>query len=138
MDTSIEFHDWGAIMGPVRTHRRGIHMEDFVTRYEHEQFEKRVDDAFRRTEKKVDELSTVVEELRTLPMLMRQVRDFQEANLVSQKELNRNLLERIDAIEKKPLTDISEARKTTVNTVVKVLVEALVIGLIIVIAGGIK
>lgn len=134
----IELYDWGAVLNPVRVHRRGIFMEEFVTRREHDEFSKRIEESLKRTEKRVDELHGVVEELRTLPIMVRQIRDLQETSLISMRESNSKLNARMDEIEKAPLKDVSEAKKTMIQTIVKVIVEALVIGLILVIAGGVQ
>jgi len=133
----IELHDWGAVLAPVKEHRRGNFMEEYLTRREHDEFARRIDDSMRRTEKRVDELHTFVEELRTLPIMVRQIRDLQETSLISMRENNAKLNNRMDEIEKAPLKDVNEAKKTMIQTVVKVVIEALVIGLMIVIAGGI-
>lgn len=113
-------------------------MEEFVTRREHDEFSKRIEESLKRTEKRVDELHGVVEELRTLPIMVRQIRDLQETSLISMRESNSKLNARMDEIEKAPLKDVSEAKKTMIQTIVKVIVEALVIGLILVIAGGVQ
>lgn len=134
---NIELHDWGAVLNPVKEHRRGSFMEEFVTRREHDEFARRIDDSMRRTEKRVDELHIVVEELRTLPTMVRQIRDLQETSLISMRETNTKLNARMDELEKAPLKDINEAKKTMIQTVVKVVIEALVIGLLIIIAGGV-
>ena len=134
----IELYDWGAVLNPVRVHRRGNFMEEFVTRREHDEFSKRIEESLKRTEKRVDELHGVVEELRTLPIMVRQIRDLQETSLISMRESNNKLNARMDEIEKAPLKDVSEAKKTMIQTIVKVIVEALVIGLILVIAGGVQ
>lgn len=133
----IELHDWGAVLAPVKEHRRGNFMEEYLTRREHDEFAKRIEESMRRTEKRVDELHTFVEELRTLPIMVRQIRDLQETSLISMRENNAKLNNRMDEIEKAPLKDVNEAKKTMIQTVVKVVIEALVIGLMIVIAGGI-
>lgn len=133
----IELHDWGAVLAPVKEHRRGNFMEEYLTRREHDEFARRIDDSMRRTEKRVDELHSFVEELRTLPIMVRQIRDLQETSLISMRENNAKLNNRMDEIEKAPLKDVNEAKKTMIQTVVKVVIEALVIGLMIVIAGGI-
>lgn len=113
-------------------------MEEFVTRREHDEFSKRIEESLKRTEKRVDELHDVVEELRTLPIMVRQIRDLQETSLISMRESNNKLNARMDEVEKAPLKDVSEAKKTMIQTIVKVIVEALVIGLILVIAGGVQ
>lgn len=133
----IELHDWGAVLSPVKEHRRGNFMEEYLTRREHDEFSKRIEESLRRTEKRVDELHGVVEELRTLPIMVRQIRDLQETSLISMRETNTKLNARMDELEKAPLKDVNEAKKTMIQTVVKVVIEALVIGLMIVIAGGI-
>lgn len=112
-------------------------MEEYLTRREHDEFSKRIEESLRRTEKRVDELHGVVEELRTLPIMVRQIRDLQETSLISMRETNTKLNARMDELEKAPLKDVNEAKKTMIQTVVKVVIEALVIGLMIVIAGGI-
>lgn len=113
-------------------------MEEFVTRREHDEFSKRIEESLKRTEKRVDELHGVVEELRTLPIMVRQIRDLQETSLISMRESNSKLNARMDEIEKAPLKDVNEAKKTVIQTVVKVVVEALVIGLLLIIAGGVQ
>ena len=133
----IELHDWGAVCSPVKSHRRGDFMEEYLTRREHDEFARRIDDSMRRTEKRVDELHSFVEELRTLPIMVRQIRDLQETSLISMRENNAKLSSRMDEIEKAPLKDVNEAKKTIIQTAVKVVVEALVIGLLIIIAGGV-
>lgn len=95
--------------------------EDFITRKEHEEFAKRIEAEDERQNVRLRILEDSVKELSTLPPMVQQV-------VANQTEM-------LSELREKPLKSLSAAKQTAINTIVTTITSAVVIALLLLIAG---
>lgn len=108
--------------------------EEFITRNEHEEFAKRIEETNKRQNRRIDELEESVKDINRLATSIEKIAVNQEYMIKEQAKQNA-LLEKaqtkIEAIEKQPLEALGSAKKRAVETVVSVVVTAIVVALIV-------
>lgn len=114
--------------------------EEFITRNEHEEFAKRIEETNKRQNRRIDELEESVKDINRLATSIEKIAVNQEYMIKEQAKQN-TLLEKaqtkIEAIEKQPLEALGSAKKRAVETVVSVVVTAIVVALIVLAAQNI-
>lgn len=115
--------------------------EDFITRHEHDEFVKRMEESDKRQNKRIDALEETVKDIGRLATSIEKIALNQEHMLKEQTrqgELLDKAQTKIDVIEKSPLEQtqkqVDDAKKKVVDIVITVVVTALVVGLIMVVA----
>lgn len=98
---------------------------EFVTRSEYLEYTKRMDDADKRQDKRIEMLEDTVKEFAKLPILVEQIKENQERQMVAQEKL----AAKFDEFEKKPLGSINSARQSVINTIVNTLATLIVGGI---------
>lgn len=98
---------------------------EFVTRSEYLEYTKRMDEADKRQDKRIEMLEDTVKELSKLPILVEQIKENQERQMQAQEKL----AAKFDEFEKKPLASINSARQSVINTIVNTLATLIVGGI---------
>lgn len=119
--------------------------DDFITRREHDEFVKRIEDSEKRQNKRIDELEESVKDITRLTASIEKIatkQDYMITEQAKQGEVLAKAQEKIDQLEKEPMKDALETskaiKKKTTETVVTVIVTALVVALIILVAQYVK
>lgn len=119
--------------------------DDFITRREHDEFVKRIEDSEKRQNKRIDELEESVKDITRLTASIEKIatkQDYMITEQARQGEVLAKAQEKIDQLEKEPMKDALETskaiKKKTTETVVTVIVTALVVALIILVAQYVK
>lgn len=92
---------------------------EYITRSEHNEFAKRLDDENKRQNRRIDELEKLVKSFADIPITVRQIKENQE----KQETLLRDLIN-------KPVSQINTAKQTIINTICSTLTTGFVAGLI--------
>lgn len=115
--------------------------EEYITRREHDEFAKRLEETDKRQNKRIDALEESVKDINRLATSIEKIvvnQDYMIAEQKKQGEMLTKAQEKIDKIEKAPLQEAMESNKTvkkkTLETIVTVVVTALVVGLLMLIA----
>lgn len=108
-------------------------MEDMITRKEHEEFSRRIDDENTRQNRRIAELEENVKEIHRLTVSVERMTVSME-NMLEAIERQGNLLEkqtnRIDEIEKEPAKDQKEIKMEIIKTAISALVGAVVVAIL--------
>lgn len=99
--------------------------ENYITRLEHNEFAKRVDEKFIQQDKHIEEIDKVVKSMGDLPITVKQI--------IKNQEKQEKLLEEI---KNKPAEQINSAKQTLINSVVSTLSQALLLGMMALIMFG--
>lgn len=115
--------------------------EDYITRHEHDEFVKRMEESDKRQNHRLEVLEESVKDIGRLATSIEKIAINQEHMLKEQTrqgELLDKAQNKIDVMEKTPLEEtqkaVNDAKKKVVDIVITVVVTALVIGLIAVVA----
>lgn len=115
--------------------------EDYVTRREHDEFAKRIEECEKRQNKRIDALEESVKDIGRLATAIEKIatgQDFMIKEQTRQGELLEKAQAKIDEIEKEPLQEakksVDNAKKKVIETVITVVVTALVVGALMIIA----
>lgn len=99
--------------------------DDYITRLEHNEFAKRMEDEHKRQNHRIDELEAIVKALGSLPETVKQIRENQE----KQEKI-------LEDIRNKPAERVNTAKQTVINTICSTLSQALIIGVVALIMYG--
>lgn len=115
--------------------------DEFITRREHDEFVKRIEETNKRQNKRIDILEESVKDINRLATSIEKIATSQQYMIEEQKkqgEIISKTQEKIDKIEKEPMKDALDTskaiRKKVIETVITVVVTALVVGAIAIIA----
>ena len=115
--------------------------DDAITRREHEEFARRIDEENTRQNRRLSALEENVKEIHGLTLSVERMAANME-NMLAAIEWQGNLIEkqngRIDKMEKEPAGQWQGIKKKAVETAVTVIVTALTIGIVALIAQYIK
>lgn len=91
--------------------------EEYISRSEHNEFAKRIDEENKRQNKRLDELEKIVKSLADLPITVKQIKENQE----KQEKL-------LTDIYNKPTQQLKTAKQTIINTICSTLTTGLITG----------
>ena len=104
-------------------------MENCITREEHEEFSKRMDDEHRRQNKRIEILEESVEQINSIATSTERLATSMESMLKEQERQGK----RLDAIEKEPANAWQRVKSKALDTAVGIIAGALVTGAVIMI-----
>lgn len=113
---------------------------DYITRVEHDEYARRVDEMDARQNKRLDKLESSVTEINRLATSIEKIavnQDYMISEQKKQSDLLAKAQNKIDEIEKAPLEQMKAAKKKTVETIVTVVVTALVVGVLMLVVQNI-
>lgn len=115
--------------------------DDYVTRREHDEFVKRMEEKSERHEKRIDSLEETVKDIGRLATSIEKIATNQDYMIKEQNrqgELLNKAQAKIESLEKDPLVatkaSVDNAKKKVIETVITVVITALVVGMIAIIA----
>lgn len=115
--------------------------DDYVTRREHDEFVKRMEEKSERHEKRIDSLEETVKDIGRLATSIEKIATNQDYMIKEQNrqgELLNKAQAKIESLEKEPLVatkeSVDNAKKKVIETVITVVITALVVGMIAIIA----
>lgn len=119
--------------------------EEYITRREHDEFVKRIEETDKRQNKRIDVLEESVKDINRLATSIEKIATNQDFMIAEQKKQGEMLVkaqEKIEKIEKEPMQEALESakaiKKKSMETVTTVIVTALVVALIILVAQYVK
>lgn len=115
--------------------------DDYLTRREHDEFVKRMEEKTERHEKRIDSLEETVKDIGRLATSIEKIATNQDYMIKEQNrqgELLNKAQAKIESLEKEPLVatkeSVDNAKKKVIETIITVVVTALVVGAIAIIA----
>lgn len=115
--------------------------DDYLTRREHDEFVKRMEEKTERHEKRIDSLEETVKDIGRLATSIEKIATNQDYMIKEQNrqgELLNKAQAKIESLEKEPLVatkeSVDNAKKKAIETIITVVVTALVVGAIAIIA----
>lgn len=119
--------------------------DDFITRREHDEFVKRMEETDSRQNKRIEILEESVKDINRLATSIEKIATNQEF-MIKEQAKQGTMLEKaqgkIESLEKAPMQDALEVskavKKKTIEIVVTVVVTALVVGLLMIVASNLK
>lgn len=115
--------------------------DEYLTRGEHEEFCKRMEETNARQNKRIEILEESVKDINRLATSIEKIALNQE-HMIEEQGKQGILLEKqsqkIEAMEKEPLESVKNAKKKIIETAVTVVITALVVGMIVLIATYVK
>lgn len=114
--------------------------EEFITRREHDEFAKRIEENDKRQNKRLEVLEESIKEINRLATSIEKIATNQEFMIKEQTrqcEMLERTQDKIDAIEREPIEIVKSSKKKIIETIITVVVTALVVGAIMVISQNI-
>lgn len=111
--------------------------EEYLTKGEHDEFAKRMEETNTRQNKRIEILEESVKDINRLATSIEKIAINQE-HMIKEQTKQGEMLEKqnskIEAMEKEPIQTVKDAKKKVIDTVVTVVATALVMGLIMLVA----
>lgn len=90
----------------------------FITRLEHQEFAKRIDEENHRQNKRLDALEAAVKDMAQLPLLVKSISEKQDKQIAE-----------LEAIKNKPIKTLTDTRQSVINAIVNLVATAIVSGI---------
>lgn len=107
-------------------------MDNFVTREEHNEFAKRVDEDKKETHRRLESLENTVRGLAELPYIVKAIKENQEKSMATTDKA----LAKIEELEKRPVNTFNGVKQALLNSLASAIAALLVSGITAIIVYG--